>query len=237
MRRNLTSRLKEFPLDLVILVVVGVVSMAFFVLAVVEGAWLAAVIFGLISLGEVLVIFWTRNMTRGLDKLIGELPDVPEREPTEAMLAVDAFDEAIHDAYGVPLTDQVRLDRAKAERLLERLRTALPRGPSTLSALFYELDELIRGPSRSRSPTGSASTVTRSTTFSTECARASRTNAGETQAPVIAGETFEGSLGSRRRRRHSAMTPQMSSSTPSANGSTNPAWFGQEMVLGSCGTA
>ncbi len=144
MRRKFSSRLREFPLDLVIEVVVGGVSTAFFVLAVVKGAWLAAVIFGLLSLGVLLVIVWTRDLTRRLDKLIREFPDVPEREPTEAMLAVDAFDEAIHDAHDVPLTDQVRLDRAKAERLLERLRTALPRGSSTLSSLFYELDELIR---------------------------------------------------------------------------------------------
>ena len=37
------------------------------------------------------------------------------REPTEAMLAVDAFDEAILDAFDVPFTSQVRLDRGKAE--------------------------------------------------------------------------------------------------------------------------
>lgn len=146
MRRNLGSRLKDFPLDLVIFGVCGLLSVSVFVLAVVKSAWLAAVIFGLISLGEVLLIVWTRNMTWRLDKLIRELQlrDVPEREPTEAMLAVDAFDEAIHHAHGVPLTHEIRLDRGRAERLLERLRMALPRGHPTLNTLFYELDEVIR---------------------------------------------------------------------------------------------
>jgi hypothetical protein len=145
-RRNLTSRLKEFPLDLVIFVVFGVMSMVLFVLAVAEGAWPAAVIFGLLSLGEVLVIFWTRNTTRRLDKLIDdfESSDVAQPEPTEAMLAVDALEDAIHSASEVPFSGQVRLDRGRAERLLERLRADLPRGSSKLSTLSYELDELIR---------------------------------------------------------------------------------------------
>jgi hypothetical protein len=108
-----------------------------------DGAWLFVAILALIGLAWGLFYLWTWKVMRDVEKLSGDIPDEPG-EPTEAMLAVDAFDEAIHDAYGVPFTDQVRLDRGKAERLLERLRTDLPRGSSTLSALCSELDELLR---------------------------------------------------------------------------------------------
>jgi hypothetical protein len=39
---------------------------------------------------------------------------------------------------------QIRIDRGKAERLLERLRTDLPRGSTALNSPLYELDELVR---------------------------------------------------------------------------------------------
>jgi hypothetical protein len=139
-RRNLPSRLGDIYVPVVL-----VLGFVFALVGVLRGgAWLLAAFVGIVGLG--LGLFWlqTSKVMRRMDKLISDPPDGPQGEPTEAMLAVDLFDEAIHDAHDVPLTNQVRLDRSEAERLLERLRMALPRGSSTLGALFDELDELIR---------------------------------------------------------------------------------------------
>ena len=108
-----------------------------------DGAWLLAAIVGLVGLGFGLFWLWTSKVMRDVEKLIDDIPDEP-REPSEAMVAVDAFDDAIRDAYDIPFTDQVRLSRQKVDVLLGRLRTALPRGPSKSSALLNELDELIQ---------------------------------------------------------------------------------------------
>lgn len=64
-------------------------------------------------------------------------------EPSEAAAVVVEFDELVHKARAVPLTDQVRLDRQKIYGLLDRLRTALNHGPADLLALLDELDEVV----------------------------------------------------------------------------------------------
>jgi len=114
-----------------------------FVVMLVDRAWVGAAIVAGAGLLLGLLYLSTWKIMRDVDKLVGDSPD-DAGEPTEVMLAVDAFDDAIHDAFDVPFTDQVRLDRGKVDRLVERLRLALPPGSSTLSELFSELDELIR---------------------------------------------------------------------------------------------
>jgi hypothetical protein len=137
--RDTSSRLTalSYAVGVPVVLVLGLVF------AIRDGAWLFAAILGLTGLGWGLFYLWTWKVMRDVENLSGDIPDEPG-EPTEVMLAVDAFEDAIRDAYDVPLTDQVRLDRRKADRLLEQLRTALPRGSSTLSTLFSELDELVR---------------------------------------------------------------------------------------------
>lgn len=66
-------------------------------------------------------------------------------EPSEAITVVDQIDEFVHGAGGVPFTDQVRLDAAKLDPLLERLRTAVRGGPLELTSLVDELNALIHG--------------------------------------------------------------------------------------------
>ena len=66
------------------------------------------------------------------------------QEPTEAVAVLAEFDELVRKARGIPLTDQVRLDRLKVYGLLDRLRTALGHGPSEVSGMLEELDELVQ---------------------------------------------------------------------------------------------
>ena len=69
----------------------------------------------------------------------------PSREhlPPEVAAVLDDFDELLDNAKLVPLTAQVRLDRAKADTLLDRLRAALgdptPSAASALAALDARL--------------------------------------------------------------------------------------------------
>jgi hypothetical protein len=121
---------------------VPVVCVVALVAAVKDGAWLFAAIVGLFVLAYGAFWLWSSNMMRKLDRIINDPDEGPE--PTEAMLAVDAFDEAIHDARGVPLTDQVRLRRERVDGLLDRLRSAPPPVPSEWGSLLYELDALIQ---------------------------------------------------------------------------------------------
>ena len=71
------------------------------------------------------------------------LPDSAfiSREPSEAMAELDQFDELIRKAYGIPFTDQVRLDRGEVYVLLDRLRTAVNHPPVDVAGL---LDELVQ---------------------------------------------------------------------------------------------
>lgn len=62
----------------------------------------------------------------------------------EALAVLDEFDEFIRYARTVPLRDQVRLNPGRVDALLDRLRTALNRGPFELVGLLDELDELVR---------------------------------------------------------------------------------------------
>lgn len=66
-------------------------------------------------------------------------------ERAETIALLDDLDELIRRAGGVPLTDQVRLDRGKIDSLLERLRTAVRGGPLELSHVIDELDALVQG--------------------------------------------------------------------------------------------
>ncbi len=108
-----------------------------FVICVVDRAWFAA---GIIALaGVVLGLFyaWTSKLVRGAQELSDELPAAPAGPPSEAALAIGAWYDAIGDARGIPLTDQVRLDRRKVNVLLDRLRAVQPAGA-------FELDQLIQ---------------------------------------------------------------------------------------------
>jgi hypothetical protein len=58
--------------------------------------------------------------------------------------ALDQFDELIRKAYGIPFTDQVRLDRGEVYVLLDRLRTAVNHPPVDVAGLLDELDELVQ---------------------------------------------------------------------------------------------
>jgi len=50
---------------------------------------------------------------------------VDDSKRSEVAALLDQLDELIHNAKGVPLTDQVRIDRAQFYDLLDRLRATL----------------------------------------------------------------------------------------------------------------
>jgi hypothetical protein len=137
MRRDTSSlRIAGASYDVGIPVVV-VVALVF---AVIDRAWIWVAIIALAGVAWGVIWFGTSSIERDVDELLRDLPDELS-EPTEAMLAVDALDEAIHGAAGVPFTDQVRLDRRPVDDMLGTLRTALPSGSA---ALLGELDQLIQ---------------------------------------------------------------------------------------------
>jgi hypothetical protein len=113
------------------------------VFCAIDGAWLFAAILGAVGVGYGLFALSTRKVMRDADELFDDAGEA-RTAPTEATLAIDALDDAIRTASSVPFTDQVRLDRREVDHLLARLRTALPRGSSTLSTPFDELDALLR---------------------------------------------------------------------------------------------
>ena len=115
-----------------------------FAICVADGEWISAGIVALTGLALGLFYLWTAKVMRDVAEFLEELPDAPAGPPSEAMLAVDAFDEAISDARGVPLTDQIRLGRGRVDGLLDRLRRAPPPLPSEWGSLLYELDALIQ---------------------------------------------------------------------------------------------
>jgi hypothetical protein len=131
--------------ELVFWSVVFVAALAVaFAFAVVQGAWIVAGFTGLIGLVTVRSLLRTSKIVRHLD--FENLPDAPlvAGEPSEAMAAVEELDELVSKASGVPLTDQVRLDRRQAYVLLDRLRAALSQGPAEPAAMVDELDEFFR---------------------------------------------------------------------------------------------
>jgi hypothetical protein len=125
-------------------IVYAVVFVVLFVAFAAEGLWIDVAIIVVVGLALGLFFLWTPKVVRHAEELPTELPESPVRPPSEVELAIDALDEAVHDARRVPLTDQVRLDRGKAGVLLDRLRIALPSRPSELISIVDELDELIR---------------------------------------------------------------------------------------------
>ena len=64
-------------------------------------------------------------------------------EPAETIVLLDRLDELVRKAGGVPLTDQVRLNRGNVELLLDELRTAANDGPGALAGPLDELDALV----------------------------------------------------------------------------------------------
>jgi hypothetical protein len=73
-------------------------------------------------------------------------------EQYDAAAVLDELDELVRSAPGVPLTDQVRLDRMEIYDVLDRMRatladsadrTAFNDGPFPRTALLDELDELL----------------------------------------------------------------------------------------------
>jgi hypothetical protein len=62
---------------------------------------------------------------------------------SDAAAVLAELDKFIRDANGVPLTDQVRLDRKKIDVFLDRLRTALIDAPAEMVAKLDQLDELV----------------------------------------------------------------------------------------------
>lgn len=108
-----------------------------------DGLWIDVAIVVVVGLFVFLPLLGTRKVVKDIEARYPELAD-DVGEQSEAMLAVDAFDDAIHGAYEIPFTDQVRLSRREVERLLERLRAALSRRSAESLALFAELDGLVR---------------------------------------------------------------------------------------------
>jgi hypothetical protein len=137
-RESLESRRARYSNATSIVTVVGLVGL--FVLFVAERLWLDVGIVAVVGLALGLFFLWTSKVVRAVDELLEQIPDAPVGEPSDAMLAVDAFDDAIREAPGVPFTDQVRLDRQQVGALLDRLRTTLRFGSSELT----DLEELIR---------------------------------------------------------------------------------------------
>jgi hypothetical protein len=115
-----------------------------FVIVLADGLWFDAGIVAVTGLALGLFYVWTAKMTRDVDEFPEELPNAPAGPPSEAALAIEAFNEAVIDARGVPLTDQVRLDRREVAVLLDRLRTALRSGPSESRWLLDQLEELFQ---------------------------------------------------------------------------------------------
>ncbi|HEY2354185.1 MAG TPA: hypothetical protein VGH79_04720 [Gaiellaceae bacterium] len=66
-------------------------------------------------------------------------------EPTDTIAALDELDELVRRAGTVPLTEQVRLDPARLDAVIERLRAAVSGGPLELSYALDQLAELARG--------------------------------------------------------------------------------------------
>jgi hypothetical protein len=115
-----------------------------FAFAVAQGAWIVAGLTGIIGLVTIRSLLRASKLVRHLD--FENIPDAPlvAGEPSAAMVAVEELDELVSKASGVPLTDQVRLDRREAYVLLDRIRTALSQGPPEPAALVDDLDELFR---------------------------------------------------------------------------------------------
>ncbi|HET8950416.1 MAG TPA: hypothetical protein VFN44_07890 [Solirubrobacteraceae bacterium] len=67
-------------------------------------------------------------------RLTGDASEHSPRESGELLLAIDAFDDALHRARPVPLTNQVRLENADLDAHLERLRAALRASATDRSA-------------------------------------------------------------------------------------------------------
>jgi hypothetical protein len=114
------------------------------VVSLVEGQWISAVILALLALGVAWLLLSTRNALRRFDAMVKELPDPPAGPPSEAALAIESFYDAILDARGVPLTDQVRLDRQRVDGLLDQLGTGLRSAPAETRYLLDQLEGLIQ---------------------------------------------------------------------------------------------
>jgi len=122
---------------------------AVFVVSVAEGAWIIAAFSGISGLVTIRSLLRTSKVAADASKALVELENLPDSPPmsgeqSEALAAIDEFDESIFKAYGIPFTDQVRLDRRKFHRLLDRLRGALDHGPFEVAAMLDQLDELAQ---------------------------------------------------------------------------------------------
>jgi hypothetical protein len=106
--------------------------------------WGWVVVFAPLALWVAFDLYVTR-LTRRFDDLADNLSDSPNTgEPSEAMVAVDEFEEAIRKARGIPFSDQVRVDRRKADVLLDHLRMTLNPASSDFVFLLDSLEELVR---------------------------------------------------------------------------------------------
>ncbi len=137
MRRGSSNRVT----DLTYAVGIPVLIALAIVFTVLDRAWFFVALFVLVGLAWGVFYLVTGNVMRVVDAIARDAPPI---EPTEAMLAVEALDEAIGRARTVPLTDQVRLDPETIDGLLARLRAAVPWESSDVRAIVDELDELIR---------------------------------------------------------------------------------------------
>jgi len=133
----------RFELALWSILWVAVIAAAF-VVSVVEGAWLIAALAGIAGLVTSRSLFRTSKLVADLH--LEDIHDSPVMfsESSEAMVAIDAFDDAIREAPGVPLTDQIRLDRREVEVLLDRVRTTLGADAADVGGLLDQLADLVR---------------------------------------------------------------------------------------------
>ena len=135
----------ELALSSILLVALMAAVLA---VSIAENAWLIAGLGGLIVLMAIRPLFRMWKLTTDALNVMAHMENLPDSPPmsdeqTEALAAVDEFDEAILKAAGIPFADQIRIDRRKLHVLLDRLRTALAHRSFDVAAMVDQLDELV----------------------------------------------------------------------------------------------
>jgi hypothetical protein len=61
----------------------------------------------------------------------------------DILALIDRLDDLVHNAKGVPLTDQVRIDRAEIYDLLDEMRLKIPQAIKDARWIQFEREKLL----------------------------------------------------------------------------------------------